>query len=86
MILVVLEHFGVQCTLGVVGIGAELVPEVCSGYWLKPKGTCTTGWAGFLRPRILGDPVTLGVEEDVVASSLILGMLEDLRVELFNLP
>ena len=37
MILEALELLGVQLPLGVVGLGAELAPKVCSGYWLRPE-------------------------------------------------
>jgi hypothetical protein len=37
------------------------------------------GW-GFLHPRILADPVTLGVGADILAFPVILGILEHLGV------
>ena len=37
MILGISELLGVQLPLGVVGLGAELAPKVCSGYWLRPE-------------------------------------------------
>ena len=38
MILVILEHLGVKLPLGLVGLGAELAPKVCSAHWLRLKG------------------------------------------------
>jgi hypothetical protein len=38
MILGVLELLGVQVPLGVVGLGAEQVLKVFSGYQLTPEG------------------------------------------------
>ena len=35
MILGVLERLRVELLLGFVGLGAELVPKVCSGHWLS---------------------------------------------------
>ena len=46
MILDVLEHLGVELPLGVVGLGAELAPNVCSGHLFRLEGTRTTGQAG----------------------------------------
>jgi hypothetical protein len=34
----VLEHLGFEIPLGVVGLGAEPEPKVCSGHWLRPEG------------------------------------------------
>ena len=42
MILGVLECLGVQLLLGFVVLAAMLEPKVCSGYWLRPEGTCAT--------------------------------------------
>ena len=33
-----LEHLGVKLPLGVVGLGVEPVPEVCSGHRLRLEG------------------------------------------------
>jgi hypothetical protein len=41
MILGMLEHLRVKLLLGVVGLGAELVPKVCSGHQLRPEGPTT---------------------------------------------
>lgn len=38
LILGVLEHLGVGLPLGVVGVGAEPVPKVCSGHWFRLEG------------------------------------------------
>ena len=43
-----LEHLGVELPLGVVGLGAEPVPKVCSAQKLRPEGICATGWARVL--------------------------------------
>lgn len=83
VILGVSEHLGFGLPLGVVGVGAESAPKVCSrcgSNWKEPvpmtgKGSCIPGsW---------GVPVTLGVGVVVVASlPVILGVLEHLGVEL----
>jgi hypothetical protein len=80
----VLEHLRVKFLLVVVGLGVKLALNICSGYRLKPEGTCDTGWAGvpvFLAPT---GPVSSSVGGDVVGSlPVILGILENLGVELF---
>ena len=53
VILGVLEHLGVELLLGVVGLGAELVLKVCSGYWLRLEGTC-----GLARVPVSLDPAS----------------------------
>ena len=68
LVLGVLEHLGVELPLGVVGLAAEFVPKVCSGHWLRPEGTCATGWVEFLGAWVLLVPVTSGVGVDVVSS------------------
>jgi hypothetical protein len=53
----VLEHLGVELSLGVVGLCVEPSPNICSGYWLR-KNPCH--WpGGDLSPWILGVPVLL---------------------------
>ena len=37
-VLGMLEHLGVELPLGVVGLGAELEPKVCTGYRLRLEG------------------------------------------------
>jgi hypothetical protein len=39
-----LEHLGIELPLGVVGLAAELVPNVCSGQWARLEGICASGW------------------------------------------
>jgi hypothetical protein len=46
VILGVLEHLRVELLLGVVGVGAELVSKLCSGYGLRPEGIHATGQEG----------------------------------------
>lgn len=73
LILGKLVHLGVRLPLFVLVLGAEPVPKVCSGHWLRPEGTCASSWVGvpwFLDP---GDPFTLGIGADVLASPVILG-------------
>ena len=41
-----LEHLEVELPLGVLGLGAEPVPKVCSAQKLRPEGICATGLAG----------------------------------------
>ena len=48
VILGVSEHLGVKLPLGVVGLGEELVPKVCSVHQLRLEGTCDTVQAGVL--------------------------------------
>jgi len=38
VILGISEHLGVGLLLGVVGMGEESVPQVCSGHWYRPEG------------------------------------------------
>ena len=62
-------------------MGTEPAPQVCSGYRFKLKRT----HAGRGCSCVLGNPgvpVTLGGGADVVASHVMLGMLEHLGVEL----
>jgi hypothetical protein len=59
MILLVLEHLGVELPLGVVELDAEFTPKVCSGHWPRPKGTSVTGWAEFLGARVPLVPILL---------------------------
>ncbi len=78
MVLGFSEHLKVWLPLGVLRVGAEPTPHGCSRCRFRLEGT-RAGW-GFLCPWI---PVTPSVGADVVASlSVILGMLEHLRVEL----
>ena len=53
VILSILECLGVKLLLGVVGLGAELAPKVCSGYWLRLEGTC-----GLARVPVSLDPAS----------------------------
>lgn len=80
MILGVSEHLGVRISLGVVRMGAEPALQFCSGCRFRQVGTHALAESGFLHPRILVDPVTLGVGADTVASPMILGILEQLGV------
>lgn len=48
VILGISEHLGVRLFLGVVGVGAEPVSQVCSWSNFKLEGTCATNWAGVL--------------------------------------
>jgi hypothetical protein len=43
-----LEHLGGELPLSVVGLAEEFAPKVCSGTWLRPKGTCASGRVKFL--------------------------------------
>ena len=61
MILSMIEHMGVELSLGVLGLVAELVLKLSSGHWLRPEGTHATGWAEFLDVWVLLVPVTPGV-------------------------
>lgn len=56
MILDVLELLGVQIPLGVVGLGAELEPKVCSGHQLRLEGTSATGRGGGGVSSVPGSP------------------------------
>jgi hypothetical protein len=38
VILGMLEHLGADLSMGVVGLGVEPVPKVCSGHRLRPEG------------------------------------------------
>lgn len=77
-----LKHLGVELPLGVVGLGAELPPNICSGYRLRLEephahwqggGSCIPG-----SQRV---PITPTVEAEVMASSpVILAMFEHLGV------
>jgi hypothetical protein len=53
-----LECLGMELPLGVVGLTVEFAPEVCSGHWTRPEGTCVTGWAEFLSAWVPLVPVT----------------------------
>lgn len=46
VILGISEHLGVGLSLGVVGVGAEPVSQVCSQSKFKLEGTYATDWAG----------------------------------------
>jgi hypothetical protein len=37
MILGMLEHLGLKHPLGIVGLGVNLAPKICSGQWLRPE-------------------------------------------------
>ena len=82
MVLGVSELIGVWLPLGVVRVGAKPASRVCSRCRFRPEGTHDTGWAGVPASWILGDPVTLNVCKDVVASPVILGISEYLVVRL----
>ena len=69
MVLGVLECLGVEPLLCVVGLALEFTPNVCSGHWLRPEGTCATGRLGILGTQVLLIPVPSRVEADVVFSS-----------------
>ena len=43
LILGMLQHLGVNLSLGVVGLGVESAPKVCSGHRLKLEGTLDPG-------------------------------------------
>ena len=87
MILGVLEHLGVELPLGVVGLGAKLMPKVCSGYQLRQirRNLCH---------RSGGVPVCLGPTGPsysqcwnrccvlLTSDPMILGVLEHLGFEL----
>lgn len=63
-------------------MGAEPVPQVCSGCRFKLEETCATGRVGVpvsLNPR---EPINSGVQADVVASPVILSDSEHLGVGL----
>ena len=45
-ILGMFEHLGVELPWGVVGLGAELLPNVCSGHQLRLEGTYTPEQVG----------------------------------------
>ena len=72
MILGVLEHLGVELTLSVVGLAAELELKVCSGHRPRLEGTCATGWVEFLGAWVPLVPVMSGFGADASSSSLIL--------------
>ena len=67
-----LEHLGVELPLGVVGLGVEFEPKVCSGHWLSLEGTCATSRVEFLGAWVPLVPVTLSVEVGVVSSSRLI--------------
>jgi hypothetical protein len=52
VILGVLEHLEVELPLGIVGVGAEPAPQVCSGCRFKLEGIHATGQAWV--PEFLG--------------------------------
>jgi hypothetical protein len=80
VILDISEYLVVEFPLGVVGLGAELALQVCSGHMFKHKGThASLALWGFLCPWIPEVLVTL----DVVASTVILGSSEHLGFRLF---
>lgn len=58
MDLSVLECLGVELFLGVVGLVAEFTPNICSGHWPRPEGTCATGRTEFLGALVTLVPVT----------------------------
>ena len=64
-----LERLGVELILGVVGLGAEFAPKVCSGNQTRPEGACAIGWVKFLGTWVSLVPVTSGDGADVVSSS-----------------
>lgn len=68
------ELLGVKLSQGVVGAGGEPEHWVCSRHRCKLEGTHASGWQGldFLVP--VSVPVMLGIEKDVVASTLILSV------------
>jgi hypothetical protein len=72
VILGVLEYVEVELPLGVVGLAAEFLPEVCSGHQFRPEGTCATAPAESLGAWVLLVPVTSGVGADVVSSSSLI--------------
>lgn len=51
-----LEHFGVDLLLGVVGLGEEPELKVCSGPMLRLEGTYATCQVGVLVPLDPGGP------------------------------
>jgi hypothetical protein len=59
----------VELPLGVVGLAAEFLSNVCSGHQLRQEGTCCTGQVEFLGACVPLVPVTPGVGADVVSSS-----------------
>ena len=83
VVLDISEHLAIVLLLGIVEVGSEPALEVCfvCRYILEKKNVpLTAHW--FLIPWILGDPVTLDVCKDVVASPVILGISEYLVVRL----
>lgn len=68
VILGVLKCPGVELSLGVVGLAAEICAQICSWHLLRVEGIQATGWVWFLNPCIPLVPVTPGsVGTDVVS-------------------
>ena len=63
MILGMLEYPGVELPLGVVGLGMESVPKVCSGHRLRMEGSQATGCVGVPESLDLRVPVTSSVAQ-----------------------
>lgn len=55
----VLELLGVEIPLGIMGLGVEPVPKVCSGHRLRLEGSHATGWVGFMCLWIQGSQLLL---------------------------
>lgn len=51
-----LKHMVVEFLLGIVEMGAESAPKVCSGNSFRQAGICVTGWAEVL---VSLDPLAL---------------------------
>lgn len=60
VVLVVLEHLGVDLLLSVVGLAAEFMPKVSSGRWPRQEGTHATDRSEFLGALVPLIPVTSG--------------------------
>ena len=71
MVLGMLEHLGVELSLGVVGLAVEFVSKVFSGYQVRLEGTCATGQAEFLGAWVPLVPLLLLKEPRVTIFSVI---------------
>lgn len=66
------DHLGFELPLAFVGLGVEPAPKYCSSHWFKQEGNHTPCCVGVAPSLDLGDPLFLGVMEDILASSSVI--------------